>query len=190
MVDVSFILEVLSGASTIAVVLGIPFILLQMRQNARLVEAANRQTELVALQNRSQVLLNLAEHLTDRDFIFQRKVVRDIIAKRVREGWEGFVDSTDGFEVRALAVQYESTALMAKIGLIDEGTLLEALGLTIVIDWIALQPAVEAFQKTWGSMTFPNFRNLAAHAEAYWRKRGAIIPSLSSLIPGTGTVAD
>lgn len=94
MVDGSWILEVLSGASTIAVILGIPFIYLQMRQNARLVEAANRQTELVALQNRSQVLLNLAERMTDREFILQRKAVRDIVAKYSKIGWDSFVDSS------------------------------------------------------------------------------------------------
>jgi hypothetical protein len=183
MVDASTVLMVLSGASTIAVILGIPFILLQMRQNARLVEAANRQSELVAHQNRSQVLLNIAEHMTDHDFILQRKAVRDIIAKYSALGWDSFVDSVDGFEVRAFAVQYESTAFMVKLGLIDEATMIETLGFTIVVDWIALRPAVEAFTKVWGTMTFPNFRLLAEHSEAYWRARGARVPSHEALVP-------
>jgi hypothetical protein len=183
MVDVSSILQVLSGASTIAVILGIPFILLQMRQNARMLETANRQTELVALQNRSQVLLNLAEHMTDHDFIMARKEVRDIIATHTTSGWDGFVNSTDGFEVRAFAVQYESAAIMAKLGLIDEATLMQTLGFTIVVDWMALRPALAVFETAWGPMTFPNFRELAEHSERYWRERGARLPSPDSLIP-------
>ena len=183
MVDVSSILEVLSGASTIAVILGIPFIVLQMRQNARMVEAANRQAELVALQNRSQVLLNIAEHMTDRDFILQRKTVRDIIARYSSKGWDAFLNSTEGFEIRAFAIQYESVGIMAKLGLIDESTLIETLGFTIVIDWMALQPAFVEFEKAWGRMTFPNFKALATRSEEYWRQRGVRPPPPDSLIP-------
>jgi hypothetical protein len=189
MVDLAFILEVLSGASTIAVILGIPFILLQMRQNARLVEAANRQAELVSQQNRSMVLLNIAEHMTDRDFILQRKLVRDIMAKFVDQGWDSFVDSTEGFEVRAFAIQYESAAIMAKLGLIDETTLIETLGFTIAIDWMALRPAMAAFEKVWGPMTFPNFRRVALRSEEYWKERGARSPTPESLLARSPVVA-
>jgi hypothetical protein len=171
MVVFSEVLEVLSAASTIAVILGIPFIYLQMRQNARLVEAANRQTELVARQNRSQVLLNIAEHMTDRDFIMQRKAVREIIARRTANGWEGFVDSVDGFEVRAFAVQYESAGIMVTLELLEEPALLETLGYLVAIDGNALAPAVAEFEKVWGRMTFPNFRRIAEHSEAYWKGR-------------------
>jgi hypothetical protein len=144
-----------------------------MRQNARMVAAANRQAELVALQNRSQVLLSLAERITDRDFVLQRKTVRDIVAKYSESGWESFVDSADGFEVRSFAIQYESVALTAKLGLIDESSLLETLGYLVAVDWAALGPALRAFEKVWGPMTFPNFRWLAERSEAYWREHGA-----------------
>jgi hypothetical protein len=181
MVDISTILEVLSGASTIAVIIGIPFIYVQMRQNVRLVEAANRQTELVAQQNRSQVLLNVAERMTDRDFVLQRKAVRDIVAKYAQKGWESFIDSVDGFEIRAFAIQYESAGLMVKLGLIEEDALLEALGVIVVIDWMALRPAVQEFEKVWGPSAFPNFRVLAEHAEKYWTARGARLPTPESM---------
>lgn len=183
MVDLSLILEALSGASTIAVILGIPFIILQMRQNAHMLEVANRQAELLAAQNRSQVLLTISEHMTDHDFVLQRKAVRDIIAKYIAQGWDGFVDSVDGFEIRAFAIQYESAAIMANIGLIDETTLLETLGFTIAVDWIALRPAVVEFEKVWGPMTFPHFRGLAARSEQYWKQRGVLTPTPDSLIP-------
>lgn len=184
MVDITTIAQALSAASTIAIILGIPFILLQMRQNARMIEAANRQAELVAAQNRSQVMLNIAEHMTNPDFIRQRKVVRDIIARRVREGWDGFFESADGFELRAFAVQYESAALMARLGLISREMLIEALGFTIAVDWIALGPALKEFERAWGQFTFPNFQALAAEAERYWHAKGAKSPEFSSLVPG------
>jgi hypothetical protein len=177
MVDLSYVLEALSGASTIAVILGIPFIVLQMRQNGRMVEAANRQAELVALQNRSQVVLAIAEQLTDRDFIFQRKAVHDLIPRQQASRWEGFVESADGFEVRALAVQYESIALMAKLGIVEASTLHEALGYTIIADWRAVAATVPAFEKAWGMSAFPNFRALAEGAEKYWKDKGAPFPS-------------
>jgi hypothetical protein len=176
MVSLSIILEILSAGSGVAVILGIPFIYAQMRQNMRMVEAANRQTELVALQNRSQVLLSLAERMTDRDFVLQRKVIRDIIAKRSKEGWDGFIDSTDGFEIRAFAVQYESAGLMVKLGLIEENALLEALGVLVAIDWISLGPAVREFERLWGHGAFPNFQKLAEDARTYWKERGATFP--------------
>ncbi|MGI0131084.1 MAG: DUF4760 domain-containing protein [Thermoplasmata archaeon] len=183
MVDVGSILEVLSGASTIAVILGIPFIVLQMRQNARMVTAANRQAELLAFQNRAQVLLNIAEHLTDHDFILARKAVRDIVAQRNASGWEGFVDSVEGFELRAFATQYESAAVMTKLGLIDQRTLVETLGPIIVVDWAAIRPALTAFEKVWGSGTFPNFRLLADASERHWTQQGMRFPASDTLIP-------
>lgn len=173
MVDLSTVLEALSGASTIAVILGVPFIALQMRQNARMLEAANKQTELVASQNRAQVFLSISERLTDHDFVLQRKAARDIVAKYVKQGWEAFIDSADGFEIRAFAVQYESVGLMAKLGLIDETTLVEAFGFTIVVDWGLLAPALEIFEKEWGrARVYPNFHRVATAAEKYWAEKG------------------
>jgi hypothetical protein len=189
MVDLSLILEGLSGASTIAVILGIPFIVLQMRQNAKMVEAANRQSELVAVQNRSLVLLSIAEHMTDHGFILQRKTVRDIIEKYNQKGWESFVDSIDGFEVRAFATQYESAAIMAKLDLIDEVTIMETLGFTIVVDWLALQPAITEFHKVWGHMTFPNFHRLATHSAKFWRERGGLSEAQEKLLAANPAAA-
>jgi len=184
MVDLSTILEALSGASTIAVILGIPFIILQMRQNARMVEAANRQSELVARQNRSQVLLNLSEHMTNRDFVLQRKAARDIVEKYSQQGWSSFVNSVDGFEIRAMAIQYESAALMVKLDLIDEATLVDALGFTIVVDWQALSPAIAEFEKEWGTgNAFPHFRRLAERAAAVWAPRMSMSAPRGTLTP-------
>ncbi len=127
--------------------------------------------------------------MTDHDFILARKDVRDIIAKHSASGWDDFLDSTDGFEVRAFAIQYESAALKAKLGLIDEATLVQTLGFTIVVDWMAIRPALAVLEKAWGPMTFPNFQELAEHSERYWRERGVVLPSPDSLIPRDRSVS-
>jgi hypothetical protein len=142
-----------------------------------MVAAANRQAELIALQNRSQVLLAIAERLADRDFVFQRRAVHEIIPKHQANQWAGFVDSEDGFEVRALAIQYESVALMAQLGLLDLSTLHEALGFTIIADWRSIEPAIAPFEKAWGTPAFPHFRALAEASEEYWKAKGTPFPA-------------
>lgn len=174
MADLALALEILSGASTIAVILGVPFILFQVRQNARLVDVSIQQSELIAQQNRAQVLLSITDSMTDREFVIQRRAVRDIVAKHEAEKWASFVNSADGFEIRAFAVRYEAAGLMAHLGLIDERTLLEAMGPNPAVDWLALQPALAAFEKAWGpAVVYPNFRRLAERSEQLWISRGA-----------------
>lgn len=56
MVDVSDVTTVVSALSGIAVTLGFPFVLLQLRQNGKLVEASHRQIEAMITQNRTQGL--------------------------------------------------------------------------------------------------------------------------------------
>ncbi|MCI4319839.1 MAG: hypothetical protein L3K23_06895 [Thermoplasmata archaeon] len=170
MVDLTTFVQVLGAASTVSVILGVPFILLQMRQNARLVATSNRQVEVMIAQTRSQVFLNIAERLSTREYVLQRKIVRDIVAKYTAVRWEGFLDSSDAFEIRAFAATYEASATMAKIGLIDEPTLQQALGYWLVSDWNAILPAVHQFESSWGVPAYPNFRWLAEGTERYMRE--------------------
>ncbi|MCI4363962.1 MAG: hypothetical protein L3K13_06660 [Thermoplasmata archaeon] len=167
MADIPTLIQLLSAASTIAVILGVPFILLQLRQNARILEVSNRQVEVMIHQTRSQVFLNIAQRLSDREYVLRRKLVRDLVAKFTSTDWEGFVDSSDAFEIRAFAVTYEASATMARIGMIDEGTLQKALGYWVVSDWHAIEPAVRQLERSWGVPAYPNFRWLAESSEAY-----------------------
>ncbi|MCI4350454.1 MAG: hypothetical protein L3K15_02935 [Thermoplasmata archaeon] len=163
--DPTTFIQVLGAARTVSVILGVPFIVLPMKQNARLVATSNRQVEVMNQETRSQVFLNIAERLSTRDYILQRKTVRDLVAKREAGNWPGFLDSTDAFEIRAFAATYEASATMAKLRLIDEGTLPEALGFWAVSDWKAILPAVKQLEASWGVPAYPNFRWLGESAE-------------------------
>ena len=66
--DLSGIIQVLSAVSSLAVIAGVVFVVFQLRQNRKLIEASNRQLEDLEQtgggprpQNRQQVLLNLAD---------------------------------------------------------------------------------------------------------------------------------
>lgn len=167
MTDLTTFIQFLSAASTIAVILGVPFILLQLRQNALILQTSNRQVEVMIHQTRSQVFLSIAQRLSDREYVFRRKLVRDLVTQYAAKDWEGFLDSNDAFEIRAFAATYEASATMARIGMIDEGTLQRALGYWVVSDWRAIEPAVRQLERSWGVPAYPNFRWLAESSEAY-----------------------
>ncbi|MCI4352622.1 MAG: hypothetical protein L3K14_04460 [Thermoplasmata archaeon] len=166
-IDVTTLIQLLSAASTIAVILGVPFIVLQLKQNARILQVSNRQVEVMIHQARAQVFLSIAERLSDREYVLRRKLVRDLVARYASKEWQGFLDSTDAFEIRAFAATYEASATMARIGRIDEGNLQQALGYWVVSDWRAIEPAVRQLERSWGVPAYPNFRWLAESSEAY-----------------------
>jgi hypothetical protein len=180
MVDASTILEYLSAASTLAVILGLPFVLLQMRQNTRVIEAANRQVEVGMQQTRTSVFLSLAERISDRDFVMQRREIRQIVARHRKEGWEEFSESADAFEVRAFAGIYESAGTLARLGMIDEDSLVQSIGYLLLSDWRAVEPALHEFENVWKIAPYPNFRRLAEASERHLRTHGrADIPLLN-----------
>ncbi len=88
--DAAYVVTILNGVSAIAVILGVAFVVLQLRQNSRLIEASNKQVEANFLQARSSILLSLVERLTDDSFAFKRKAVRDIVRKYQPVNWKGF----------------------------------------------------------------------------------------------------
>ncbi|MCI4345855.1 MAG: hypothetical protein L3K07_03785, partial [Thermoplasmata archaeon] len=110
------------------------------------------------------------QRLSDREYVLRRKLVRDLVAKFAATEWAGFADSSDAFEIRAFAATYEASATMARIGMIDEGTLQKALGYSVVSDWHAIEPAVLQLERSWGVPAYPNSRWLAESSEAYLQK--------------------
>ncbi len=171
-IDASFIVTVLNGVSAIAVVLGVAFVVLQLRQNNRLIEATNRQVEANFLQARSGILLSIVERLTDDSFAFKRKEVRDIVKKYKPVNWEGFLDSADDFTVRAFASFYEYTAFMAKKGIVELETLQEMLGHRIDFDWEALAPVAEYYREAWGlKFLWFNFEWMARETKGFLERR-------------------
>ncbi len=171
-IDAAYVVTILNGVSAIAVVLGVAFVVLQLRQNNRLIEASNRQVEANFLQARSGILLSIVERLTDDSFALKRKQVRDIVKKYQPVKWEGFLDSTDDFTVRAFASFYEYTAFMAKRGIVEIGTLQEMLGHRISFDWEAVAPAAEYYRKAWNlNYLWLNFEWMAKETKGYLERR-------------------
>ena len=111
MVELSDFVQVLNAISAIAVLLGVVFVVFQLRQNARLIKASNEQVQASILQNKSSVATSVVERFTDDSFTVRRKTVRDIISKYQDVNWEGLVESAEGFEVRAFGSYYEFTAI-------------------------------------------------------------------------------
>jgi hypothetical protein len=171
-VDATYVVTILNGVSAIAVVLGVIFVVLQLKQNNRLIEASNKQVEANFLQARSSILLSLVERLTDDMFAFKRKAVRDIVKKYQPLNWEGFLESTDDYTIRAFASFYEYTAFLAKRGIVELETLLEMLGHRISFDWEAIYPAAEYYRKAWGlKFLWVNYEWMAQEAKVYLEKR-------------------
>src|SRR5208282_4294894 len=100
LIDFSRISTDLSAISSIAVILGAAFIVFQLRQNGRLIEASTKETK-------TNISLALLEKLTDESFARRRKRMYDAIRKYGANDWEGFDDSLDDFEARNFAYIYE-----------------------------------------------------------------------------------
>ncbi len=133
MVTLSDVVTVLSASSSIAVILGAIFIVFQMRQNAKLIEATLKQA-------RSNVALSLLERITDESFPRRRKRMFEIIAKFKATGWADAFESEEDLEVRNFAYLYELIGLMVENGLVDLELVLDTLQYLVVRDWQVFEP--------------------------------------------------
>ena len=115
-VDLSEVGQALSAVSSVAVIVGVAFIVFQLRQNNRLIEASKRQVEANLLQVKSNTALSLVERFTDDSFTKRRKTVRDIVRKYGANDWREFVETGDDFEVRTFCSFYEFAAVLARRG--------------------------------------------------------------------------
>jgi hypothetical protein len=109
--DLSSVIQVLNAVSAWAVIAGVIFVVFQLRQNARLIEAsnrqletANRQVEASIQQNKLQAMLSTIERFTDESFNMRRKKVREIVKREQENGWKAFSQSEDDFQIRGLSL--------------------------------------------------------------------------------------
>jgi len=163
--DLSPLVQDLDALSAVAVIAGVIFVVFQLRQNAKLIEAsnrqietANRQVEASIQQNRQQVILSTVDRFTDDSFNLKRKKVREIIKKYQAKNWEGFLVSEDDYEVRGFISNFESTGYLARGKIVDAKMMQEAMGYLVIYDWTALQPAVEHYRKMWKREVYTNFK--------------------------------
>jgi hypothetical protein len=162
--DISVLVQDLDALSAVAVIAGVIFVVFQLRQNAKLIEAsdrqidtANRQVEASIQQNRQQVILSVVDRFTNDSFNVKRKKVRETAKKYEASNWEGYLESADDYDVRGFIAHYESTGYLARIKIVDAKMMQEAMGFGIIYDWVALEPVVEFYRKTWKRAAYANF---------------------------------
>ncbi len=168
MVELTDITQVLNAISAVAVLLGVVFVVFQLRQNGRLIKASNEQVQASILQNKSSVATSIVERFTDDSFTIRRKTVRDIVKKYQGANWEGFSESAEDFEVRAFGSYYDFTAYLAREGIIDVHLVQSVLGYRITFDWEVVAPVAEYYRKERGKKyIFANFEWLSRESEKY-----------------------
>lgn len=133
MVNVSDVTAMLSASSSIAIILGAIFVVFQMRQNKRLIEATLRA-------QRSNVALSLLQRITDESFPRRRKRMLDIVSKFKTTNWADAFETEEDLEVRNFAYLYELIGLMVENGLVDLKLVLDTLQYLVVWDWQAFKP--------------------------------------------------
>ncbi len=178
MVTLTDVTTVLSVSSSVAIILGAIFVVFQMRQNKRLIEATLRE-------ERSNVALSLLERITDESFPRRRKRMFEIVARFKATNWADAFESEDDLEVRNFAYLYELMGLMVENGLVDLELVLDTLQYLVVRDWQVFAPHAEYVKAqyqvpfdAWG-----RFRWLAEQAEAHLPREH---PAPKRLVTGGG----
>lgn len=131
--EITFILSAVSSA---AVVAGAFFIVLQLRQNAKLIQAT-------LAQNRNDAAFNILERLTHEGAARRRKQLLDVSATRSQSGWDGYYGSLEDFEVRGFAYTYELIGQFVREGMVDLDLVTHMMSYGIVADWLAFRPISE-----------------------------------------------
>lgn len=165
--DLGQFFTILSGLSSIAVILGALFVIFQLRQNGRILEATLRQ-------QKSDVSMSLLERITDESFPRRRKHMYDVLARFKASGYQDGFESAEDFEIRNFAYIYELMGLMAKHQLVDLEVLLETLQYIVVRDWQVFEPHVEFLKERYGVSFHPyaNFQWLAREASRHYGPGG------------------
>jgi hypothetical protein len=169
MVSFSDIETGLAAISSLAVILGVGFVILQLRQNARLLEATIRQ-------QRSDVSVALIERITDESFPRRRSHMHAVMRRFQETEWKDAFESPDDFEIRNFAYIYELVAVMAQHGLVDLDLLTDVLQYLIVRDWDIFEPHVKFLAPHYEVNFDPysNFRWLAGEARKRLARRAAL----------------
>jgi len=96
----STILSFISSIAPIALIFTAFFVILQLRQTAKLIEAQIRQTQ-------STIAFSVVEKITHESFARRRSRMYESVKKYSHVNWQGFDDTTDDFETRNFAHVYE-----------------------------------------------------------------------------------
>ena len=146
--------SLLKTISSIAVIVGIVFALLQLRLNSK--------------QARSRNAFDLIGKVIDPAFPARRHQLY-LVSEKYRGGdWSGFDRSLDDFAVRNFANIYEQLGLLVKKGVVDLQDVMEALSAQTMADWLTFQP-IRAHIMEEAGRRFPELAaDQAAMDSVYW----------------------
>ena len=161
-VGFSDVVNALSAISSIAVIAGAGFIVVQLRQNARLIRAST-------LQQKADAAFSMLEKITHESFAKRRSNMYEVVRRYQAKNWEGFLDSPDDFEIRNFAYLYELYGLLVRERLIDFRLVAETLKYIVVYDWKAFEPACTYLIGKYGLKLNPwgSFEWLAQETQKY-----------------------
>lgn len=171
-------IQVLSAISSVAVILGVIFVVVQLRQNAKLIDLNAKLTEATFRQVKSDVSFGLLEKMTDESFARRRSHMYQTAKKYGAVDWESYDDSLDDFEVRNFAYMYDLFGQLAKDGLIDIVTLTRTFKYLVIFDWRAFEPIATHIMKRYNfrrNEMFSNFEWLANQTERILKEQGSSI---------------
>jgi hypothetical protein len=166
MVSLVDVVTYLSASSAVAVILGVGFVIVQLRQNARILEATLRQ-------QRSDVTVSLIERITDPSFPQRRSRMHEVIHRFTETNWKDAFETPDDFEIRNFGYIYELIGVMGKHGLVDIDILTDVLQYVVVRDWQIFKPHADYIKEKYpvsgkypGSyIPYSNFEWLAVETE-------------------------
>ncbi len=170
--DASQVTTILSAVSPIAVIASAFFIILQLRQNSKVIEATLHQ-------EKSNIAFSMLERITDESFARRRHRMHEAIKKYRGLDWEGFDDSLEDFEARNFAYVYELFGQLAKNHVVEFSTLADALQYLVVADWQTFEPLSRHLTELYRIKTnaWGNFEWLAKETEKYMQQKGTGIAS-------------
>src|SRR5208283_2250684 len=180
--NLSGLIQVLSAISSLAVILGVVFIVVQLRQNAKLIDLNAKLTDATFRDVKANISFELLEKLTDESFARRRSFLWHTLKKYQASNWEGFDDSADDFEVRNFAFMYDLFGQLAKEGLIDVETLAKTFKYLVALDWEAFEPASKHIMKRYNlkqNEIFSNFQWLAYETERILKQKGSKLPRIT-----------
>jgi hypothetical protein len=118
--------SLLRTISSIAVIAGSIFVVLQLRINAKMVRSRNA--------------FDLVSKVVDPSFPARRHRLYEVSARYSGGDWAGFDRSRDDFEVRNFASIYEQIGLLARSGVVDLEDVMNALSAQPTADWAVFLP--------------------------------------------------
>jgi len=177
----------LSTISSVTVIVGAIFVIIQLRLTAREVTSSNA--------------FELIGKVIDPSFPARRHRLYMVSARYADGDWAGFDRSLDDFEVRNFANIYEQLGLLVKHGIVDLPEVMEAVSVQILADWHTFQPirthimneAAKAFpalatdRPGIDALYWPNFMWLAEENGKWMEKRlsgGVLGASTDAVRPG------